>query len=56
MILEAVQKYGAVGHMVIDIGGGYGLFAGEMENLSGQPVLVIEPMNKYLPVWNKIIE
>jgi hypothetical protein len=30
-------------HKVIDVGGGYGLFAGEMERLSGLPVLVIEP-------------
>ena len=64
MILEAVQKYGAVGHMVIDIGGGYGLFAGEMENLSGQPVLVIEPnphlasvcREKSLQVIDKFLE
>ena len=43
MILEAMQKYGAASHKIIDVGGGYGLFAGEMESLSGQPVLVIEP-------------
>ncbi len=43
MILEAMQKYEATHNKVIDVGGGYGLFAGEMESLSGQPVLVIEP-------------
>ena len=43
MVLDAMHKYGAADYKVIDIGGGYGLFAEEMESLSGQRVLVIEP-------------
>lgn len=43
MILKAMQKYQAVNHKVIDVGGGYGLFAAEMESVSNRPVLVIEP-------------
>ena len=43
MVGEALERYGAARHAVIDIGGGYGLFAEEMRNLSGRSILVIEP-------------
>jgi len=43
MVLGAIQKFGAMDHRVIDIGGGYGLFASEMGDLIRQPVLIIEP-------------
>jgi len=43
MIFEAQARYNAVDHAVIDIGGGYGLFAEEMQKYSTQPITVIEP-------------
>jgi len=43
MVLDAMRKFRASKHQVIDIGGGYGLFATEMERLSKQSVLVVEP-------------
>jgi len=42
-ILEIMKRYSANDHKLIDIGGGYGLFACEMEKVSGKPALVIEP-------------
>lgn len=42
-ILDTLQRYGAEGHALVDIGGGYGLFAEEMSALLGKKVLVIEP-------------
>ena len=64
MILEAMQKYEATSHRVVDVGGGYGLFADEMQSLSGQPVLVVEPnpyfasvcREKSLQVIDKFLE
>ena len=64
IIWEAMNKFGAADYKVIDVGGGYGLFAGEMESLSGQPVLVIEPnphfasvcREKSLQVIDKFLE
>jgi hypothetical protein len=63
-IREAMERYQAVTHAVIDIGGGYGLFAEEMRDLSGQTITVIEPAphlaevcrEKSLPVIEKFIE
>lgn len=43
MIRDALDRYDASGHVVVDIGGGYGLFAEEMQGLASQPVTVIEP-------------
>jgi cyclopropane fatty-acyl-phospholipid synthase-like methyltransferase len=43
MIRDALERYNAAGHAVVDIGGGYGLFAEEMQSLSNYPVTVIEP-------------
>lgn len=64
MILETLQRYDAAAHAVVDIGGGYGLFAEEMRDLSGRPVTVIEPAphlaeicrGKSLPVIQKFLE
>lgn len=64
MILETLQRYDAAAHEVVDIGGGYGLFAEEMRSLSGRPVTVIEPAphlaaicrDKGLPVIEKFLE
>ena len=38
-----MQRYAATHHHIIDIGGGYGIFADEMKLLSGKMVTVIEP-------------
>jgi 2-polyprenyl-3-methyl-5-hydroxy-6-metoxy-1,4-benzoquinol methylase len=43
LILRSLLRYQAAGHSVIDIGGGFGLFAEEMRALSVRPVTVIEP-------------
>ncbi len=43
MVSDVQNRYDAAGHAVIDIGGGYGLFAEEMEKYSSQPITVIEP-------------
>lgn len=43
LIQDALQHYGATDFAVIDVGGGYGLFAEEMERLIDRPVRVIEP-------------
>jgi 2-polyprenyl-3-methyl-5-hydroxy-6-metoxy-1,4-benzoquinol methylase len=43
LIHDTLARHGAATHSVVDIGGGYGLFAEEMRALSGAPVLVIEP-------------
>lgn len=43
MIRDTLERYNAAGHAVIDIGGGYGLFAEEMRSFSSHPVTVIEP-------------
>jgi len=42
MINNIVNKY-AEGAKIIDVGGGYGIFAEEMESISGNPVTIIEP-------------
>lgn len=63
MINSIVNKY-AKGAKVIDVGGGYGIFAEEMEALSGEPVTVIEPslslaklcQEKGLSVIHKFLE
>ncbi|MBI3773318.1 MAG: class I SAM-dependent methyltransferase [Gammaproteobacteria bacterium] len=43
LVLDAMACYSATGYTIIDIGGGYGLFAEEMRDLSGRPITVIEP-------------
>jgi SAM-dependent methyltransferase len=43
MIKEKVERFGDIASSVIDIGGGYGIFAEEMELLTNNPVTVIEP-------------
>ncbi len=64
MVREALERYMAAGHLVVDIGGGYGLFAEEMRNLSNQPITIVEPgphlanicRAKSLPVIEKFLE
>jgi hypothetical protein len=43
MIYEVLRERGASGHHVIDIGGGYGIFAEEYQRIAGGDVTVIEP-------------
>lgn len=43
MIKDALSRYGVSGFSVLDIGGGYGLFAEEFRAISDQPITVIEP-------------
>ena len=43
MLLDIHERNGATGYQVVDIGGGYGIFAEEMERLTGTRVTVIEP-------------
>jgi SAM-dependent methyltransferase len=40
---ELMLRYAMADSTVVDIGGGYGLFAEEMSSLTTQPVVVIEP-------------
>jgi SAM-dependent methyltransferase len=43
MILEILERYTALDHAIIDVGGGYGLFAEEMGKISSNAITVIEP-------------
>jgi hypothetical protein len=43
MLHEMLCRAGGADHTVLDIGGGYGLFAEEYQRVSGRPVTVIEP-------------
>lgn len=43
MINEKLRQYGADKYAVVDIGGGYGIFAEEYGRITGIPVIVIEP-------------
>ncbi len=64
LIKLTMDRHGTEHGQVIDIGGGYGLFAEEMAVLSGKPVTVIEPAphfadlcrNKGLPVIQCFLE
>jgi len=64
MIRDSLEHYAALGHTVIDIGGGYGLFAEELQKLLGRPITVIEPgphlaracRERSLPVVEKFLE
>lgn len=43
MVLEKMAECNASNHYIVDIGGGYGIFAEEMSKLIGRPITVIEP-------------
>lgn len=43
MVSEMLRQYGAHQHSLLDIGGGYGIFAEEYERLMNRKVTVIEP-------------
>ncbi len=42
-VQQIIKRFGDGGEKIIDIGGGYGIFAEEMQSLSGNSVMVIEP-------------
>ncbi len=64
LIRDTMKKYEAENHILVDIGGGFGLFAEEIKSLSGQAPIVIEPgphlaaacREKSLPVIQKFLE
>lgn len=43
LIRDTLGRYAAAHHTLIDIGGGFGLFAEEMRDLCGQSPIIIEP-------------
>jgi hypothetical protein len=43
MVRDIVEKFGTEQHGLIDIGGGYGIFAEEYEKVADKRVIVIEP-------------
>jgi len=64
LISDTLARYDASHHTLVDIGGGFGLFAEEMRDLTGQTTIVIEPgphlaevcREKSLPVIEKFLE
>ena len=64
LIRDTMERYAATQHTVVDIGGGFGLFAEEIRNICGQAPIVIEPgpnlaaacREKSLPVIQKFLE
>jgi hypothetical protein len=64
LVLDTLDKYSATGHAMVDIGGGYGLFAEEVRSLCAHAPIVIEPgphladacREKSLPVVQKFLE
>jgi 2-polyprenyl-3-methyl-5-hydroxy-6-metoxy-1,4-benzoquinol methylase len=42
-VFDELKKYGASKHNLIDVGGGYGIFAEEYQRISDESVTVIEP-------------
>jgi len=43
LIFDKLASYNALDFTIVDIGGGYGLFAEEMREITKQPLIVIEP-------------
>jgi hypothetical protein len=64
LIRDTLEQYAAAQHTLVDIGGGFGLFAEEIRSLCGQAPIVIEPgpglaaacREKSLPVVQKFLE
>lgn len=64
LVNAIIQRYCTREPMVVDVGGGYGIFAEVMQELTGKPVVVIEPSshmvevckNKNLSVIGKFLE
>jgi 2-polyprenyl-3-methyl-5-hydroxy-6-metoxy-1,4-benzoquinol methylase len=43
LILELMEKFSATQHLVVDIGGGFGIFAEELLLLGGKSAVIVEP-------------
>jgi hypothetical protein len=64
LIRNTLEQYAAAHHTLVDIGGGFGLFAEEIRSLCGHAPVVIEPgpdlaaacREKSLPVVQKFLE
>lgn len=64
LIRDTLVQYAAANHTLVDIGGGFGLFAEEIRSLCGHAPIVIEPgpdlaavcREKSLPVVQKFLE
>lgn len=64
VIFDILHQYNAMMHRIVDIGGGFGLFAEEIKKLTGIVPVVIEPgpdlanvcRQKSLPVVEKFLE
>ena len=64
LILDILEKYDAKDQVLIDIGGGFGLFAEEVRNICGRAPIIIEPgpdlaavcQKKSLSVVQKFLE
>ena len=64
LVCDTLANYGASHHTIVDIGGGFGLFAEVMRELIGQTPIVIEPgphlaascREKLIPVVEKFLE
>ena len=53
MILDKLKEQNILDCPIIDIGGGYGIFAEEMQKISSQPVTIIEPNPLFAKVCRK---
>ena len=43
MILRTLEEYNSARHILVDVGGGFGLFAEEIRSISGRAPVIIEP-------------
>jgi SAM-dependent methyltransferase len=53
LISEVLDKYRSTQHQVIDIGGGYGIFAEEMQKIFSEKVIIVEPAPHLADVCRK---
>jgi hypothetical protein len=64
MILDVLEKQNIIDCQIIDVGGGYGIFAEEMQKICRYPITIIEPgpnlakvcRKKGFPVVDKFLE
>ncbi|EIC22323.1 class I SAM-dependent methyltransferase [Thiorhodovibrio frisius] len=64
MMASVLERFASVSCHIIDVGGGYGIFAEEMQPFVAQPVTIVEPgpqlaqicLSKGLPVIEKFLE
>ena len=53
MIAKILEENQSEHYNIVDIGGGYGIFAEEMKRLSSKPILIIEPAPHLAKICNK---